>query len=494
LPDTSQPTSQAVAQPVPLAFHARTGQPMAAMPLPNLANLVQDIPGAAQRIQNSKDLGSDYMVSDPNDINQAGWCILFASDEDPAVIAQLQPLIDLRQSQIHAPTPCTVFSGKTGVAPGQTALGWAAERGVSLDALVDPFAGVPFYLLIVGSPQRIPFEFQAALKLEWAVGRLYFDDIEDYGRYARAVVQYETAANKPLQRKNAAVWVTRNPGDLATALLSGAICQDFLSSANPLGALAGFHLDAFPNEKATHAQLGEILRGNLPGGPPAVFFTGSHGCDYAGEDPALQLRMQGALATQEWIPGTPASPQNVFSADDIPDDAKVLGSIGFLFACFSGGCPADNSYYLDARGAPIPISPQPIVSRLAQALLSRGALAIIGHLDMAFPYTFRNASGTPQTQAVRNPLELLMRGKRAGLATDSLSLLWSSRSAQLDQNFKLTDPNPADPNSATPVSNLPISNPAALSQIGQMILARDDARNYILLGDPAVQLRIGDLA
>ena len=33
--------------------------------------------------------------------------------------------------------------------------------------------------------------------------------------------------------------------------------------------------------------------------------------------------------------------------------------------------------------------------------------------------------------AVRTPLELLMGGKRAGLAADALSIMWSSRAAQL---------------------------------------------------------------
>ena len=58
-------------------------------------------------------------------------------------------------------------------------------------------------------------------------------------------------------------------------------------------------------------------------------------------------------------------------------------------------------------------------------------LAVIGHVDLAFPYAFQDVSGTPQVQALRTPLELLMGGKRAGLAADSLSIMWSSRSAQL---------------------------------------------------------------
>jgi hypothetical protein len=111
-------------------------------------------------------------------------------------------------------------------------------------------------------------------------------------------------------------------------------------------------------------------------------------------------------------------------------------------------------------------------------------LAILGHVDMAFPYAFRNTSGTPQTQAVRNPLELVMRGQRVGLAADTLSLLWSSRSAQLSLTL-----GSSSATGATPGSQAAPNNDAIL----QMILARDDARNYILLGDPAARLRVADL-
>jgi len=474
--------------PYPLMANALTGTASPAVPLASLAGDSPDLPGADQRIAGSTHLATDYSVDDPNDLTQTGWCILFASDADPAIQAQLQPLIDLRQKQVQDPNLFKVFSGadKGGVLPGQTAASWARQRGVSLNAPVDPYqGGVPYYITIVGSPERIPFEFQSLLKMQWAVGRLAFDDVEDYGRYASAVVEYESPGFRPVQRKNAAMWVTRNPGDLATAMLSGAICQDFLSPTNPLGTRSQFNCDSFANEKATKAQLIDILRGNLPGGPPAVFFTGSHGWEYSGAEEATQRRLQGSLITQEWTPGTPASAANQFSADDIPTDAKLQGTMAFLFACFSGGCPTENSYQTSKDGSPISIAPAPMISKLPQALLSHGTLAVIAHVDLAFPYAFQDVSGTPQVQAVRTPLELLMRGKRTGLAADSLSQMWSSLSSQRDLALKaMAVSQPA----GSGAQNAPASGPLA-----QLTIARDDARNYIVLGDPATRLRIADL-
>ena len=46
--------------------------------------------------------------------------------------------------------------------------------------------------MIVAPPDEIPFEFQFGLDLNWAVGRLWFDDEAEFGRYAESVVAYET--------------------------------------------------------------------------------------------------------------------------------------------------------------------------------------------------------------------------------------------------------------------------------------------------------------
>lgn len=467
--------------PCPLLVNAATGTAAPALPLDHFAAVLNDLPGAGQRSANSTHLGVDFQVDDPNDLTQAGWGILFASDADPAIQTQLQPLIDMRASQVQDPHLFKLFHGDDGVLPAEAADSWARRHNVALTAPVDPFQGVPYYMLIVGSPERISFEFQALLKMQWAVGRLHFDNIEDYGRYAQAVIQYESAAFKPAQRKNAAVWTTRNDGDLATAMLSGAISLDFLSSANPLGGRSSFTLNAFTSEKATKAQLIEILRGNIPGGPPAVIFTGSHGSNYDPTDPAI-LPLQGALVTQEWNPGSPVDSASLFCADDIPADAKLQGTIAFLFACYSGGCPSQDSYRFNSDGSRITIAPAPFIARLPQALLSRGMLAVISHIDLAFSSAFIDTTGTPQPQAVRTPLELLMRGKRTGLAADALSVLWSARAAQL----ALAQAQAA-PASAAPTST------AISTATAQMTIARDDARNYIVLGDPATRLRIDSL-
>jgi hypothetical protein len=479
--------STSVALPVPLHIDALAGQAAPPMPDESLGRL-GDLPAATQRAQDSKSLGTSSRVDDVNDLTQTGWCVIFASDADPAIQAQLQPLIELRRNQVGDENLFKIFAGDEGVQPGHAADDFAARvkpSGVSLTAAVDPYAGLPYYVLLVGQPDRVPFEFQNLLKMQWAVGRLAFDDIEDYGRYAQAVVQYESAGYTPVQRRNAAVWMTRNDGDAATAMLSGSVGTNFLDTKWPLGsAPARFTLDAFTctsQKQATKQQLIDILRGDVPGGAPAVIFTGSHGASYPITDAAQQRRMQGSLVTQEWAPGQPAGENNSFSAEDLPSDAKLEGTMALLYACFSGGCPTYNNYYFNADGSKKPLAPAPMIGALPQALLRRGMLAVIGHVDMAFPYSFQDYMGTPQVQAVRDPLTYMMTGRRVGWAADCLSDRWSRLGLQLTE---LQNPSATD---AAP--------PAAVNPALQkaLTLARDDARNYIVLGDPAAQLRVKDL-
>ena len=483
-------TGKANPFPLPLCVMAESSAARPALTPAEARLLGEDLAGADTRSRNETVLGVAYSVDDPMDLTQTGWGAIFPTSPNPttqarfdAIKAQLQPLLDLRRKQVGSDRLFQVFAGPNlGVSPGLSAASWATSRGVSLTAPVDPWkGGVPFYLLLVGSPEDISFEFQALLKMQWAVGRLHFDDPEDYGRYAQALVEYESPAFTPVQRKNTALWLTRNIGDDATLMLSSALAEDFLDPDSVLGSgRANFSVDAFVGEHATKPQLAEILRGNIPGGAPAVIFTGSHGTQYPPTDPVLQRERQGALITQEWLPGAVVGPANQFAAEDIPSGAKLQGTFAFIFACFGGGCPENDSYSWNADGSPKQLAPAPMIARLPQALLARGVLAVFAHTDVAYAYGFVDGNDTPQPQVIRTPLELLMRGKRAGLAADSFTSLWSALSIQVGES------KPRVAGAAAPSPEL-----AAFANLS---IARDDARNYLVLGDPAACLRVKDLS
>jgi hypothetical protein len=467
--------------PIPMGVIAETGATHPRLSNDDLRHIRPDSAAVLARADAGKVLGVDSSVDDPMDLTQTGWAVLFASDVDPAIKEALKPLLDWRKGQVNDDKLFRVFEGPAGVRPNQTAGSWAAARGVSLAAPVGPNRGVPFYLLIVGSPERVPFEFQEQLDLQWAVGRLHFDNVADYGSYAQKVVDYEQGA-APAQGRRAAVWMPRNPGDLATPMLAGAVGANFLGQGvnPPLGQRQRFTVSSFIGDgQATKARLTNIFRGRIDGGAPAIVFTGSHGAEWSIADPAIQRQRQGALVTQEWSRGLPLERDHYFSGEDLPADAQVHGLIAFVFACFGGGCPDKDSYFFAADGSKAALTPVPLIAGLPQALLARGALAAIAHVDRAFSYGFEDVMGTPQEQLLRTPVELLMKGQRVGLAADPLNLQWSTLAAQL--GLALGGNLPGMPQPRSPV-------------VANLFIARDDARNYIVLGDPAVRLRTEAMA
>jgi hypothetical protein len=187
--------------PIPMGVVAETGETHPRLTEDDLRHIRPDSAVVLARAEVSQVLAVDSSVDDAMDLGQTGWAVLFASDADPAIKDALKPLLDLRKSQVNDDKLFRTFDGPAGVRPNQTAGGWAMAKGVSLAAPVGPRRGVPFYLLIVGSPQRIPFEFQAQFDLQWAVGRLHFDKVDDYASYAQKVVEYEQGAAPVRQRR-----------------------------------------------------------------------------------------------------------------------------------------------------------------------------------------------------------------------------------------------------------------------------------------------------
>jgi Peptidase family C25 len=410
---------------------------------------------------------------DTSQLDQAGWAVIFSPGADRKIREALQPLLDHRKTQVSAESLFKIFEGPSGYQPDDTATTWLRRQNVRMD-VVDPELGVPFYILIVGPPDEIPFEFQYGLDLYWAVGRLWFETADEFRQYADSVIRYETMAAVPTSRQMA-VFATRHEFDAATQLFSSEVAEPLASGS--VGQRQKFSLRPFIGDSATKNALDNILRGDIDGGPPAVLFSGSHGKSFRPDDPR-QPGSQGALICQDWSGYGKVERDAYFDASDVPANAKVHGIVHFLFACYGGGCPQfDNFNRL--QGSPKTIAPQPMMARLPQALLAHpegGALAVLAHVDRAWAYSFRTGD-KGQTQGFRDVVGRMMRGERMGQATDQFNIRWAALSADLsDVLDKIRLGLNVDP-----------------KRLANQWIARDDARNYVLFGDPAARLRVEDM-
>ncbi|HEY8066819.1 MAG TPA: hypothetical protein VIF40_19145 [Methylosinus sp.] len=164
---------------------------------------------AATRGEQARSFGLPPGV-DYGKIEEAGWGVIFFEEAPREVVDALKPLLDRRKAQAGALFKTLSYRR------GEETRDWRRRYNVTPGSL-DPQA-VPYYLLIVGPPDQIPFEFQYLLGVDFAVGRLTFDQIADYERYAASIVAYEEPGSAPINGKEVVYWGTRHPGDEATEL------------------------------------------------------------------------------------------------------------------------------------------------------------------------------------------------------------------------------------------------------------------------------------
>jgi hypothetical protein len=193
------------------------------------------------------------------------------------------------------------------------------------------------------------------------------------------------------------------------------------------------------------------------------------------DDPRLP-GAQGAIVCQDWSGFGKIEEKDWFAGSDVPSTAQVHGLIHVLFACYGAGCPKFDNFQR-AKGTPLQIARGPMIGRLPQALLAHpngGALAVIGHVERAWGYSFVSSKGGAQTQGFRDVLGRLLRGERAGQAMDQFNVRWAALSTELSEALDTLAHDGS-------VSDVELAN---------RWVARDDARNYIVFGDPAVRLRV----
>ncbi|NJN68262.1 MAG: hypothetical protein HC884_16890 [Chloroflexaceae bacterium] len=435
---------------------------------------------------------------DPNNLLQAGWGIIFARKDQPhteAIRQALSPLLALRRKQ--AGPRYREFLGRDGYIEGESKVAFLQRFGVGSGA-VDPNKGVPYYLLLVGHPEAIPYEVQYQLDVQFAVGRIHFEDnagkpdLEAYARYAQSVVAAETGL-VALPRKMAFFGV-RNPDDPATTLSADAMIAPLADLARKDYPDWGIEVvqDTTNTAVATKEALGHLLGGDRT---PAFLFTASHGMGFPNGH-ASQHCHQGALLCRDWPGprawrGKPVPPEHYFAGEDIRPDARLLGTIAFFFACYGAGTPQwDEFYRQDGAGSRTVIAPRSFLSRLPLAMLSHphgGALAVVGHIDRAWGHSFlletRDPTRRTQLQAFQSTFEELIKfGSRIGWAFEYLNQRYAEVSSDLTASLAVFEQDETYLSDAEKRS-------AKLS-LAQQWTASNDARGYVLLGDPAVRLPI----
>ena len=462
--------------PLPFGIEAATGNYLPSINPADLDHIDADpnLVRVRAAVGGMSHLGISAELS-PDVLSQTGWGLLLPAGMDATRKAQLldalKPLLDRRREE--AGDLFMIFQDANGYQAGQSAEQWLLNHGADpTSVVVDPKQGVPYYMMLVGSPDEIPFSFQYELDAIYAVGRLYFDQIPEYAQYAQNVVDFEKDPTP--QSRAIACFNTRNEGDRATALLHDQVAVNLALGSNgsgPVGAALGFSMHPMLAGNATKANLLGLLRDGVQGVAPALLFTGSHGVSFRG-DPQQAMK-QGAILTQDWA-GGPAGPNTYLTAAEIPSNARLQGAMHFFFACYSAGCPQFDTYVYDPNRQPVQIAPRTLVSRLPQRMLLSGAQAVIGHIDQAFAFSFQNMGGAGMAQNFRQPLVRLLQGRRVGDAMDEFDHRWGSLSAVLAQSqLKRL---------ASPAGSIDML-------VANRWVARDDARNYVVLGDPACRLK-----
>jgi hypothetical protein len=422
---------------------------------------------------------------EPQNLAKAGWAVVFPDSTPAPVRDALQPLVKHRATKVPQDR-CLVLDYHA----GEGFRAWLNRHGADIGK-ISP-SKIPYYVLLVGGPGDIPFEFQYLLDVEYAVGRLAFDRPEEYRQYAESVAAYETAAAPPTARE-VAFWATRHRGDFPTQLSADSLVGPLYDGVagdpdegEPVARMFGFESRLFKGPDATKANLAQLLHAPGAAARPSLLFTASHGLGWPRDD-ERQAAAQGALLCQDWSGLGSMLPAHYLAAADVADDARVHGLVAFLFACYGAGTPRLNDFLFGPNQPPADSDERLLADRAFMAALPRrllshpqgGALAVIGHIERAWAHSIQplddqfNPLPTvgPQLTMFRNCVGRILSGDPVGHATKDISEKFANVAVLL-----LTLIGPTGGTAATD------------EKLVNTWIERSDLQNYVLLGDPAVRL------
>ncbi len=411
-----------------------------------------------------------------NELPAQRWGVIIPeSPEGDALFGRIERLVAHRQAQQDAPVK--VFRVPPGLNSAE-AMRWRKQH---FDGPNIRRRDLPRYQLILGDLHQVSAEVQVIQGSDGYVGRLAFDRPEDYEAYVDKLLRWE-GSPAPISRARA-VFHTVKDRTAATTTGHQSLMVPGLALARRYQEEGDF----------LASQVVEVDHGYTPkSGPlleeaikdePGVLFTMSHGAGAprngwrsVEEQHLIQGGMSfgpaGGLLTGEALAGRPFMP----------------GGVWLMLACFGAGTPDQSKYQqwleqlastgsfqgsTEAVGASLPADGRPFTAAVPKAVLAspQGPLAFIGHVDLAWTYSFRERdTGTPVDRPDRfvDVLHGLLRHDRVGVAFRELVVHYGRTNTEL--------------------TALVESGVEDAERRGHLWMLRNDLAGYVLLGDPAARL------
>ena len=411
---------------------------------------------------------------EPHDVARAGWAVVFHEEETAAVRKAMKPLIEHRRRLVGADTRVKELVYQT----GESASAWLARHDVSWHNVVPD--KVPYYLLWVGSPARLPFEVTHEIDSDYCVGLLDFQTPDEYARYAKSVVDYETAGGVTTA-KEVVFFGTRHPFDDATALSADWLVGPLTEGTGVRSSRGARNSDSANARSSARPRPGRrsfrsskaCSAGRQCSSPPRTAW-----CGQAAIRTSSRRRVRCSART---FPGSdPCCPHISWPVPTSPTTRACTGSSTFHFACYGGGTPRDDLYAFELDQEVPVIAPEPFVAALPRRLLAHpngGALACIAHVERAWGSSITGVASSPQIRAFQRALATLLVGKPAGVAVQEFNDLSATLSEIL----------------ARLLGDVARKKAVDDGELVSTWTARNDAGGFVLIGDPAVRLRVNDL-
>lgn len=453
--------------------------------------VMDDVPEAAARAERVAQEMPDHLWDDggdPNDLSLQRWGVIApAGPRGDRLLALIQPLVARRREQ-QGGAAIQVYRVPPKMTPSQAAV-W---KKTVFRAQTDLDVALPRYQLILGDLHEVPLSVQQIQGTDGLVGRLTFSRDEDYEAYADKVLRWERAPAN--HREGRSIFHTVHDRTHATEIGYRAMIEPGLRLARERMELGQFNadqiVDAGDHECPSPDELLHAARADRPG----VLFSLSHG-----EGPPRrgwssaeeQRRAQGAMSFGR---------EGRIRAEDLAGRPFMPGGAWFMFACLGAGSPDASAYHHwlselasvgqfagrpDVVLAGIPRE-RPFIAAIPKEVLSNpnGPLAFIGHVDLAWTYSFQDLDAGTMGRPAKfvSVLRSLLRRDRFGVSFRELYRYLEQTNTELTARLDETRRAGA------------ALDAAAVAQQAHLWMLRQDLAAYVLLGDPAARLALADPA